>query len=111
MQIVVNNQTGARFLQPNKLYREWARHAELQLRRQWRGQPLDSWLHVRALFFLPDKRRTDLSNLLEAPADALELAKVIDNDYRIVSWDGSRRLLDRDQPRIELTLMERPDEG
>lgn len=104
MQIVTNPKIARPFLVPNQKYKKWRSHAVQQLKSEWRDVPLSDFLHVRALFFLPNARRVDLSNLLEAPADALEEAGVIENDYFISSWDGSRRMLDRNNPRIELTV-------
>lgn len=103
--IVVNKTTNARFIMPGSKYKKWHAHAVTQLKAQWRDEPHSGFVHVRAHFFLPDLRRVDLSNLLEAPADALEEAGVLENDYWISSWDGSRRLLDRNNPRIELTVI------
>lgn len=39
------------------------------------------------------KKLPDLSNLYQMPEDALEKAKIIDNDTLIDSHDGSRRLM------------------
>lgn len=104
MMIVVNRQTEAKFLVPNAKYKKWHKAAIRQLQEQWRGKPIEGFVHVKATFYLPDLRRVDLSNLLEAPADALEEAEVIEDDYFISNWDGSRRALDRTRPRIELII-------
>jgi len=46
----------------------------------------------------------DLGNYLAAVCDALEKAGVVENDKLIVSFDGSRPLLDRKNPRVELDI-------
>ena len=58
-------------------------------------------------------RRVDLSNLLEATCDILVHYGVLDDDNsRIVcSHDGSRVLLDRENPRAEITIEEVEQDG
>ena len=69
-------------------------------------EPLDYPLHIKTLIYLPDKRRRDLTNLLQAPEDALTKAGIIKDDSLIDSVDGSRKLLDRDDPRVEIFIKE-----
>jgi len=46
-----------------------------------------------------------LLNLLQATADILEKAGIIDNDKNIRSFDGSRIAgVDRDRPRVEINI-------
>ena len=57
---------------------------------------------------MPDKRIPDLLNLLQATADILEKARVIDNDKDIVSFDGSMIMwIDKANPRTEITIERR----
>ena len=61
---------------------------------------------VQALFYMPTRRRVDLTNLLEALDDTLVRAGLLadDNCRIIVSHDGSRVLYDKEHPRTEVTL-------
>ena len=59
---------------------------------------------MRAVFYTAKRQRPDLTNLEQAVGDMLEKAGVITNDYWIGSWDGSRRLKDWDEPRVEITI-------
>ena len=61
---------------------------------------------VQALFYMPTRRRVDLTNLLEALDDTLVRAGLLadDNCRIIVSHDGSRVLYDKDHPRTEITI-------
>ena len=70
------------------------------------GKELDEPLEITAIYYMPTRRRVDLTNLLEATDDALQKAKVIvDDSYKIVcSHDGSRVLFDKDNPRTEITI-------
>lgn len=61
-------------------------------------------LHITAIFYSKKKTRRDLTNLEEALADVLQYAKVIINDCMIESWDGSRKKIDKDHPRVEFKL-------
>jgi len=59
-----------------------------------------------AVFYMPTRRRVDLTNLLEAIDDALVKAGILadDNCTIIVSHDGSRVKYDKSNPRIEITI-------
>jgi len=59
---------------------------------------------VTVHYWLKDKRRPDLTNLLQATADILEKAGVISDDREIVSWDGSRIMGVSPDPRAEITI-------
>jgi Holliday junction resolvase RusA-like endonuclease len=65
--------------------------------------PLVTRVNVRALFYR-DANRGDAVGYYQALADALEAAGVVENDRLCVSWDGSRLLVDRERPRVEVTL-------
>ena len=64
-------------------------------------------LKINCIFFMPDKRRTDLSNKFESIADCLVKAKVIaDDNYEILNevhlyywW------YDKENPRCEIELI------
>ena len=57
---------------------------------------------------MPTRRRVDLTNLLEATDDILVRAGVLSDDCAAVvaGHDGSRVLLDRKRPRVEITITE-----
>jgi Holliday junction resolvase RusA-like endonuclease len=59
---------------------------------------------VTVHYWLKDKRRPDLNNLMAATADILEKAGVISDDREIVSWDGSRIMGTSPNPRAEITI-------
>lgn len=58
-------------------------------------------------------RLVDLSNLLESTCDILVLYGVLqdDNSRIVCSHDGSRVLLDRENPRAEITIEEATGNG
>lgn len=71
-------------------------------------RPLAGPVNVRCLYYMPDRRRVDLTNLLEATDDILVKAGVLADDRSsiVVGHDGSRVLLDRQRPRVEITIIE-----
>lgn len=65
--------------------------------------PITSPIGIEALIYR-DRNVGDLSNYLEAVADMLQAAGIIADDRQIEDWDGSRRLIDRDNPRVEIYI-------
>lgn len=65
-------------------------------------------INIQCTFYMPTRRKVDLTNLLEAIDDALVKAKVIEDDNCgvVVSHDLSRVKYDKDNPRIEITITE-----
>lgn len=65
-------------------------------------------VNVKAVFYMPTKRRVDLVNLLEALCDVLVRWGAIEDDSAkyIVSMDGSRVEYDKENPRTEITIDE-----
>jgi crossover junction endodeoxyribonuclease RusA len=75
--------------------------AEAQMQRVRMG---DAPLLVTITAYRPDERRRDADNLLKAPLDALTHAGVIGDDSQIVRLTIDKRPLDRERPRLEITL-------
>ena len=71
-------------------------------------QPLAGPVNVKCLYYMPTRRRVDLTNLLEATDDILVRAGVLADDCAAVvaGHDGSRVLLDRKNPRVEIEITE-----
>ena len=108
-EIHVNQATGKRFVSQNERYKEYELSALWQLKTQPHNVP-DPPLNVKCIYFRADKRRVDLTNLLEATDDILVRAGIIEDDnFNIIAGhDGSRVLYDKQNPRteIEITRME-----
>ena len=71
-----------------------------------RGMKIDKPCEVTCLFYMKDRRRSDLTNHLEAIDDILVKYGVLadDNSNIIVSHDGSRVLHDPNNPRTEVVI-------
>ena len=69
---------------------------------------IDYPVNVCCVYFMPTRRKVDLVNLLEATCDILKDNGVIedDNSTIVVSYDGSRVLYDKENPRVEITITE-----
>lgn len=103
--IVSNRKTGKPFIASSTEYSAWEKTAIAQLRQQWSGRaPLEGEWNAAIITYLAARQRPDASNLYEGPQDALERAGVLNNDFQIVSHDGSRRRRDAANPRVEITL-------
>lgn len=69
------------------------------------GFPISSYIQVSFIFYCIDNRKRDLINLIQAPADLLQQAGIILNDYLIVNLDGSRIAgIDKENPRTEIII-------
>ena len=68
--------------------------------------PLDEPVCVMCKFFMPTRRKCDLTNLLQAIDDILVKAGLlVDDNYTIIqSHDGSRVFYDKERPRTEITI-------
>ena len=89
---------------PSKAYVQYEKDAGYFL--PHRGEKINHPCEVVCLFYMPTRRRVDLTNLLEAIDDVLVTYKVLldDNSEIIRSHDGSRVLYDPDKPRTEVTI-------
>lgn len=97
---------GRRYVAPSDAYTAYQDAAGWQLRRP--DAPLAGRYNVQVLYYMDSLRRVDLTNLLEATCDILTHYGVLedDNSRIVASHDGSRVLLDRDNPRAEIEIAE-----
>lgn len=91
---------------PSHAYTMWLNRAATALGAYGHATPIDEPVNVRIHFYLNHARKTDLSNLLEGPADLLVAAEVLaDDNYKILAgFDGSRVFIDRENPRTEILI-------
>ena len=104
-QILTNPKTDRPFISPSKQYKKYEREAAWYLKPR-PSRPIECSLCIKCLFYLPTRRKTDLTNLLEAVDDILVHAGIIaDDHYGIVtSHDGSRCYWDKENPRTEIII-------
>lgn len=70
------------------------------------ARPIDSPCNVKCLFYMPTRRKCDLTNMLEAIDDVMVKAGLFaDDNFTIIeSHDGSRILYDKENPRTEVYI-------
>lgn len=96
-------QRGGRIIPiPSKAY------AEYEAAAGWYLKPLgiDYPVNIKALYYMPTKRRVDKTNLESALCDVLvKHGVIVDDNSRIVAaTDGSRVLYDKQHPRTEIEI-------
>jgi hypothetical protein len=101
--------------------KHYMREASAQLRWQWSScfhEPIPGNVQINAAIrsYLPTRRKTDSSNLYQGPEDVMQCctprckpgcdrhAGVIVDDHQIRTHNGSDRLFDRENPRVEIVL-------
>lgn len=106
MQIVGNGKRP--MLIPSAQYRRYERDAGWFLKPLAISEPVN----IRALYFMPARRKVDITNLESALMDVLVKHGVIadDNCRVVVSTDGSRVMYDKENPRTEVTITKSKEE-
>ncbi len=104
-QILKNRTTGKHFVSPSQSYKDYEATALWYIPK--RGKPIDFPVEIKCLFYMPDARNCDLTNHLESIDDIMVKAGILkDDNYKIlVSHDGSRVLVDRENPRTEVEII------
>ena len=103
---ILRTRHGGRFVAPSARYEAWEKWALLQLGGQMvraRAPTIETPVNLRALIYRK-RNAGDLDNYLAAICDALQKARVVRNDKLIAGHDGSRLLVHRERPRVEIEL-------
>lgn len=89
---------------PSAKYKAYERDAGWWV--QGKGSQIDYPVNVRAVYYMPTRRRVDLVNLHEALHDVLVHYGVLADDHSgiIAATDGSRVRYDKDRPRTEVWI-------
>lgn len=109
-QILTNHRTGKPFIAPSRQYKKYEQQAMWYLTPKPKA-PLSGRYRVATVFYMPTRRKVDLTNLMEAAHDTLVAAKILadDNNTIIASVDGSRVLYDKSNPRTEIFIEEQEE--
>lgn len=89
---------------PSKQYRQYEKDCAVFMPKL--AEPINEAVNVKAVYYMPTRRRVDLCNLHEALCDALVHYGVVEDDNcRIIAtMDGSRVDYDKANPRTEVTI-------
>lgn len=95
---------GRPIIMPSKLYKDYEKECSKYLPKT--DKTIDYPVNIKCVYYMPTRRKCDLTNLLEATDDILTHYKIIEDDnYSIIfSHDGSRVFYDKDNPRTEITI-------
>lgn len=93
---------------PSKQYQQYEKDC-LMVIPGWARQNISTPVNVKALYYVDSKRKVDKTNLESALMDMLVKAGVLADDSAInpdivVSTDGSRVFVDRQNPRTEVEI-------
>ena len=104
-QILTNHRTGKPFIAPSRQYKKYERAAMWYLTPKPKT-PLSGRYRVATVFYMPTRRKVDLTNLMEAAHDTLVAARILadDNNTIIASVDGSRVMYDKENPAPKFLL-------
>lgn len=119
--IFINKTTGNRFVGKSKALKDYMDNglAELFLQaakiRSYYYKNLGGFQTILPIvkpceitfqFYVKDKRKYDLVNLMQCPLDLLKQAGIIadDNYFIVESLDGSRINIDKNNPRTEINI-------
>jgi len=107
-QIFRNRKTGKPYISQSDLYKEFEKNCGYFLNRYKTN--IDYPINLKCTFYVPDRRKRDIVNLLNAIQDILVKYGVIaDDNYQIVnSVDGSRIIYEKGR---EETIIEIQKKG
>ena len=103
-QIIINPRTKRPIIIQSKLYTNFERECGLYLKKY--KSNIDYSINLKIEFYVPDKRRRDIANYIEAIQDILVKYEVLkDDNYNIIySLDGTRLYVDKEKPRVEIEI-------
>lgn len=109
---LVTLKTGRQMLLPSKAYKEFEKEALMHLKTMtipYTKNPVDYPINLKCVFYKDKDYKADLAGYMQAIQDVLVKAEILadDNHKIIVSTDGSRVDLDRENPRIEIEITEK----
>lgn len=103
-----NPKTGKPFISQSKQYKQY------ELEAGWFLKPLmiDYPINIKAIYYMPTRRKVDLTNLNSSLHDVLVKHRVIvdDNSKIVCGTDGSRVRHSKENPRTEITITRMEEE-
>ncbi len=105
-QIVFSYNKGKPKLIPSKKFTEYQKSCGWFINKP--SKPLECKINIKAIYYMPTRRRVDITNLHSALHDVLVHYNVIKDDSCdiVAATDGSRVIYDKNAPRTEVTISE-----
>lgn len=102
-QVAFNPRTKKPFIMSSKKIKDWQKDASKQLM-SYRDRHTDR-VKIDYMFYVKDKRKRDIDNMVCTINDALQAADIISGDHWQVLEIGSAKAeLDTESPRAEITI-------
>jgi len=104
-QIIWNKSLKRPMLIPSKIFTQYQQDCGIYLKNV---DPFLDPCNLECKFYMPTRRRVDLSNLISAISDVLVHYGILidDNSKYIKGYDGSRVFYDKESPRTEIVITE-----
>ena len=104
LQVLINKATGRPFISQSPQYKRYEKEAIPYIPRI--EKPIDYPVNVECRFYMPTRRKCDLTNMLSSIDDVLVRAGLLEDDnYTIVqSHNGSYVQYDKNRPRTEICI-------
>lgn len=91
----------------NKIVREWRNKTAKYLQESYHDDMKDKQVIAIYSFYLKDRVRRDIDNMISSCNDALVQAGVLsDDNWKVLRIGGAEACLDKENPRAEITLVE-----
>ncbi len=108
--IKYNRKTGKPYIRQSEAYEEYEKVCLYLIPGKAR-QHIDYPVNIKATYYMREARRVDITNLHSALHDVLVASGVLKDDSSlspriVVGTDGSRVLVDRNNPRTEVEITE-----
>lgn len=103
-QIIINPRTKRPMIIQSKLYVNYERECGKFLKEY--KSSIDYSINLKIEFYVPDKRKRDIANYVEAIQDILVKYEILkdDNHNIVTSLDGTRMYIDKLNPRVEIEM-------
>ena len=108
--IVTNPKTKRAMLIPSKPYMDYKKKAAWFIPKL--SEPISEPVNVKYTFYMPTRRKVDMTNLQAAMDDILTERGIFEDDNRdyVAAHDGTRVYWDSENPRAEITITPLPDD-
>ena len=102
---------GRPLILPSQKYRQYEKACAVFMPKL--KEPINEPVNIRCVFYMPTRRKVDLTNLLSCAMDILVRYQVITDDCRDIAYanDGSRVYYDKSAPRTEIEITRITDEN
>ena len=103
--IIYNPRTKKPMIIQSEIYKKFERECGLYLKKI-KSNVITYPVNLKCLFYVPDKRKRDLTNLENAIADILVKYEILEDDnYNIIAgWDGSRIIYEKGKEEIDIEI-------